>query len=137
MAHDSSTSDACPRCQSWTGLELAETRHGLITGIVANVGSGEFDLHSDAYAVFGTRLSDSIYLTFQTPCDTASRSLRQAFRGRVSLRADSLRGEFRGVVTYRSSTDSFHLPATFVRGELDSIMVEAVKWLAKSCRAAA
>jgi hypothetical protein len=130
-------SDACPRCEFGIGLDLAESQQGLVTGVIVNWGTGEFDLNSDAYAVFGTRSADSIQLAFHIPCDTAGHPISQWFRGQLSRRADTLRGEFRGLLRYRTSTDSFRFPVAFSRGKFDSLMVSSVEWLARSCRAAA
>ncbi len=135
IAHDTSETTDCPECRFWAGLDLFENRQGIVTGAMAQVGTGEFDIHSDALYVLGTRVSDSIMFVVQ-PCDSAAPA--QRFRGRVSPSGDTLQGILRSQIVWRSRTDSFQAPLVFSRGAIDdTVMVRAFEWLAKACRAAA
>jgi hypothetical protein len=134
-AHAESEAKECPGCDLRAGLDLFENKQGVVTGVIAQVGSGRFDLTSDAQYVFGARRSDSITFVLQ-PCDSARVPIVTRFIGHISSRGDTLQGVLRA--HWRSGADVGHVRLIFVRGSIqDTLMVHSLEWLARECRAAA
>ena len=124
---------ACPGCGFRAGLDLFENKQGVVTGVIAQVGSGKFDLTSDAQYVFGTRRSDSITFVLQA-CDSVGEPVVNRFIGHISSRGDTLHS----AIVWRFRTDSLHMPLIFIRGPIqDTLMVHSFEWLAQGCHAAA
>jgi len=124
---------ACPGCEFRAGLDLFENKQGVVTGVIAQVSSGKFDLISDAQYVFGARRSDSIRFVLQ-PCASGGEPVVNRFIGHISSHGDTLHGE----IVWRLRTDSLHMPVIFIRGPIqDTLMVHSFEWLARGCHAAA
>ena len=135
-AHAESEIKECSGCEYSAGLDLFENKQGVVTGVIAQVGSGKYDLTSDAQYVLGARRSDSITFVLQ-PCDTGRVPIVTRFIGHITSRGDTLHGVLRA--QWRSGTDSlYHVPLIFIRGPIhDTLMVQSFEWLARGCHAAA